>query len=245
MTRKPDGSKRQRPKLWLVDWKLNYDTKQITETTCEVEGFPEWRIVCEVSAVDQGLLIKRLAIKPHADDVPDGGVTTKLLRQLRTNDLVTSLRAAARQCEGYLGFTPDLRANTRVGKRRRDTDVQYAEWAQAYVDALIKSTTPIVTLSHQSGLSVSRVRNLIHSCRQRGMLTSPEESGRAGGKLTEKAIKVLKEIESEHPASPRRQVAGSVPWSGPQGAGKALRPQGRRATMASRANGGEGPRRMG
>ena len=40
--------------------------------------------------------------------------------------------------------------------------------------------------------SASQVRNLVHACRKRGMLTAAPP-GRAGGELTARAIELLRE----------------------------------------------------
>jgi len=50
----------------------------------------------------------------------EAGITTRMLRQLRTGDLIAALRAAKRQSEQLFGSGPDLSVATRVGRRGRD-----------------------------------------------------------------------------------------------------------------------------
>lgn len=174
--------------LRLIDWSYDYDNKVFDELVLELAAYPGWLIKPEVVSTDAGLLLRSLSIVP-AGDIPSGGLTTRLLRQLRTGELIAALRAAVRQAEQYLGESPDLAVGTRVGRRGRD-DRYYAEWAAAYVDALSRSARPVEDLATRHNLSPSQVRNLIHSCRRRGLLTA-SPPGRAGGDLTSHARKLL------------------------------------------------------
>jgi hypothetical protein len=192
MTPRSDGSGRRPPKLWIIDTTFDVDTKQFTEIVCEVEGYPDWQIIPEVVASDRGLALQRLTIEPKGD-LPEGGITTQLLRQLRTGALIASLRAASNRLDRYVGMRPDLAVSTRVGRRGRD-DRHYAKWAAAYVKALTRSPNPIHELSHRHQLSPSALRNLMHACRRRGLLT-PSPPGRAGGELTPKARRLLEESQ--------------------------------------------------
>lgn len=185
MTPKTEG---QRPRLYLVNWSYDHDEQQFDEVICELEGYPGWLIKPDVMVTDNGLLLRRLVIEPE-DGVPDGGITTRLLRGLRTGDLIASLRAVRGQARSYGVEGPDLAVGTRVGRRGRD-DRYYAEWSAEYVSALDGSTRPVEELARRHSLSSSQVRNLIYACRRRGMLTSAPP-GRAGGELTRLAIELL------------------------------------------------------
>jgi DNA-binding IscR family transcriptional regulator len=55
-----------------------------------------------------------------------------------------------------------------------------------------RSGHPVAELAARHHLSASQVRNLVHACRNRGMLTA-SPPGRAGGELTGRAIELLKE----------------------------------------------------
>jgi len=188
VTPKTEGS---RAPLYLVNWSWDELGRRFDEIVCELDGYPDWRVLPEVVATDAGLLVRRLVVEPVGENLPQGGMTTRMLRQVRTGDLIAALRAAARQYERYLGAAPDLAVGTRVGRRGRD-DRYYAEWAAAYVDALARSARPVEDLARRHNLSPSQVRNLMHACRRRGMLTA-SPPGRAGGELTPRATQLLEE----------------------------------------------------
>jgi hypothetical protein len=59
------------------------DTKQ-TYVTCNIKGFPGWEAEAVISPTDAGLQIDRLTIRPWGDAAPPGGITTRMLRQVRT-----------------------------------------------------------------------------------------------------------------------------------------------------------------
>jgi hypothetical protein len=158
----------------------------------EIEGFPGWRVVAEVATTDAGLQIDQLTVEPWGDVVPPGGITTRMLRQVRTGAIIASARAAARAIGAIMpDAAPDLSVSERVGRRGRD-DRFYARWAAEYADALTRSPNPVAEMAGRHHLSPSQVRNLVHACRNKKMLTAAP-SGRAGGELTARAIELLKE----------------------------------------------------
>lgn len=181
--------------LRLVDWSYDHDERRFDEIVCELDGYPGWRILPDVAVTDHGLLLRRLVIEP-ANGMPEPGITTRMLRQLRTGDLIAALRAAKRQNEQLFGDGPDLSVATRVGRRGRD-DLYYARWAAAYVDALASSPRPAAALAAAHSLSPSQIRNLIHACRRRGLLTA-SPPGRPGGELTPRAIQLLEDSDGQH-----------------------------------------------
>lgn len=176
--------------LRLVDWSYDYDAGRFDRIVCELDGYPGWRILPEVATTERGLLLRRLVVEP-GDGMPPAGITTRLLRELRTGDLIAALRTAARQSDLYFGVAPDLAVSTRVGRRGRD-DLYYAQWAAAYVDALGRTGRPVDDLAQRYSLSASQVRNIMYACRRRGVLTA-SPPGRAGGELTPYAIRLLEE----------------------------------------------------
>ena len=166
------------------------DTKQ-TYVTCDIEGFRGWQAEAVISSTDAGLQIDRLTIKPWGDAVPPGGITTRMLRQVRTGAIFASYRSAARALSFVLDAAPDLSVSERVGRRGRD-DRFYARWAAEYADAFTRSGHPVAELAARHNLSPSQVRNLVYACRNKKMLTAAPP-GRAGGELTARAIELLKE----------------------------------------------------
>ncbi len=167
------------------------DAKRM-HVTRDIEGFRGWQAVAEITATDAGLQIDRLTIKPWGDVAPPGGITTRMLRQVRTGAIIASCRAAARAIGAIVpDAAPDLSVSERVGRRGRD-DRFYARWAAEYADACTRSGHPVAEMAARHHLSASQIRNLVHACRKREMLTD-SPPGRAGGELTARAIKLLRE----------------------------------------------------
>ena len=69
-------------------------------------------------------------------------------------------------------------------------DLEYARTAGAYVKHMRRSTTPLADLAGEMCLSASQVRSILYEARRRGLLTAAPK-GRAGGELTEKALRLL------------------------------------------------------
>lgn len=178
-----------RATLLLVDWSYDYDERRFTDIVCELDRYPGWLIRPTVTVTERGLLLERLSIEPSGPGTPPDGITARMMRQLRVGELLAALRAATQQADRYVGSSPELTVNTRVGRRGRN-DSYYAGWAAAYVEALARSSRPVEDLAVRNSLSSSQVRNLIHACRRRGMLTA-SPPGRAGGQLTAAARRIL------------------------------------------------------
>jgi hypothetical protein len=67
----------------------------------------------------------------------------------------------------------------------------YAQWALRYVRFVnAGSRRPVADLAEDAGMKPSVVRDLIHTCREKGMLPK-SRPGLAGGPLTEKARRLL------------------------------------------------------
>jgi hypothetical protein len=160
--------------------------------TCDIEGYPGWQSVSEITATDTGLQLDRLTIEPSGDVAPSGGITTRMVREIRTGVIIASCRAAGGWMAAYLpGDAPDLSVSERVGRRGRDHRF-YARWAAEYADAFARSGHPVAEMAARHNLSPSQVRNLVYACRRHGMLTA-SPPGRAGGELTARAIELLRE----------------------------------------------------
>lgn len=126
------------------------------------------------------------------EDVPDGGVSARLLRCIRLTDLqhlVMSKLGTGSSADGRQGG-----GAARVGRpgSAGRPDRQYAEWAFRYAKKLAEgSRSPIKDLAAEHGRNPGQVRDLIHDARVRGLL-SKERQGRAAGSLTPKAIRILR-----------------------------------------------------
>jgi hypothetical protein len=87
-----------------------------------------------------------------------------------------------------------LEAPRRVGRRGRP-DLYYARLAAAYVSAVESGNPrPVAAVAEQlgDGYSSAYVRDALHRARERGLLIRPPR-GRAGGRLTNKALAMLDE----------------------------------------------------
>ena len=159
---------------------------------CDIEGYPGWQLLSDAEVTPDGFRLRRLVIEPSGDVTPDSGITTRMLREIRTGALLALIRKMAGQMAPYLpGDVPDVSVSYRVGRRGRD-DRFYARWAAEYADALTRSPNPVAEMAGRHHLSPSQVRNLVHACRNKKMLTAAPP-GRAGGELTARAIELLKE----------------------------------------------------
>jgi hypothetical protein len=86
------------------------------------------------------------------------------------------------------------RLASRPGRRSRAL-VDYAEIAKAYVGAL-DERNPVETAADQLGMSRKSLSNALTRARDKGLLTR-DKQGRAGGQLTNKALELLKQKETE------------------------------------------------
>lgn len=93
-----------------------------------------------------------------------------------------------------MALRESLSSNARPGRRGRD-DLAYASLAAEYVKRL-RSDRAVADLAEAEGYSVSRVRNMLHEARRRGLLTRPP-AGKSGGQLTPKASALLSKQEEE------------------------------------------------
>ena len=152
-----------------------------------------WRVRVVPVTTDHGVELASLTLSPTGD-LPPGGITRDVVRAVSVAELVVAVRRAAEQWQAF-GFPPpevDAYAmSRRPGPRGRD-DLHYARWAALYVAALARSTTPVAKLAGQHNISTSRIRNILHAARRRGLLTEAPP-GRPGGELTERARQLLAE----------------------------------------------------
>lgn len=136
--------------------------------------------------------------------VPDGGLTSRLLREVRIPLVVNIARkhlstfyeewpqliSASEAPLEFLAFA-GIEHGDRHVKRRAHDDRFYAEVAAAYVSELRdENKAPHVALARRWCITRSRARDRVHEARRAGMLTlSPP--GKAGGNLTPKAQEIL------------------------------------------------------
>lgn len=141
---------------------------------------------------------------------PSGGLTARAVRRVQVSPAHELLREAASQwlqhIEGeqldYQIYFPGVAKETlsaphRPGRKGRP-DIDYVTVAVEYLKAVRGgSNRPVVETAaalskHNKGTYMpAYVRDLLHEARKRGLLTHPSR-GQAGGKLTDKALAVLR-----------------------------------------------------
>jgi hypothetical protein len=88
----------------------------------------------------------------------------------------------------------DVRPRRRLAKGR--PEIFYAEIARAYAEEVqAGSKRPIVDLAKRLRMDRPKVRDSIYSARRRGLL-SKADHGKWGGKLTDKAKRLLRKFKS-------------------------------------------------
>lgn len=137
--------------------------------------------------------------------VPRGGLTTRMIRQVRTGDLSAAVHEKAQDLDqhfpGLLGLAggPGWAALVDRAERQppHETRVQrLARTAALYVDACQRDPRHANRLvAQQLGIPVAHVRDRIYAARISGLLTAGPGRGRAGGLLTAQAQEVLAAIE--------------------------------------------------
>lgn len=121
----------------------------------------------------------------------DSTLTASLLDQpiiRRLQQRLDSVREAELELALPLSLPP-VRHSGRPGGPRHD-DSHYLPWAVNYAQLVADGERhPIKILAAQVQRSTNHVRDQIHKCRVRGLLT-PSERGRVEGRLTEKALEL-------------------------------------------------------
>jgi hypothetical protein len=138
-----------------------------------------------------------------ATAAPEGGLTARLLRQVRVGEHMKVMGQILEKLRGelsHLGLTmPPPRRTPRPVKiqdRKHRQDGLYARLAEAYVAAFnAGSRTPSADVARRWKLSAAKVRDLLFKARRRRLLTAAP-NGKSGGELTEKAYAILGEPRS-------------------------------------------------
>lgn len=152
---------------------------------------PDWLVTAAFEIHANTAVLTGLFVRPASDWAPPGGLTHELVRAIKLNDLREQATARLRTptVAGYLGIDPSRVQKQKHPGRPGRTDLDYARLALKYAQ-LADGPTPVKVLSEQEHLASATVRSLINEARNRGLLTR-SEPGRAGGKLTNKAMWIL------------------------------------------------------
>ena len=180
---------------WMVAYRLSLDRG--APIVSEVRVFPResGNPVGEWSA----------AILGSRAHVPSGGLTTKLVRCVRTG---APSRFAAQIFEALARTppeAPDAQVGPRVTRRGRRSSrpvAWYAELAETYVQAVRRGDrAPARTVADRYLLSRAQARVELHRARKRGLLTEVWKSGVRGGALTPLARRMLARARQGRPVA--------------------------------------------
>lgn len=157
-----------------------------------------WSVEVLLEHKDGRIVITRVALEPNGDaDV----LGTQVLKRFRLGDLHDEIREGIRQ-KDVSAVLPDswfdsFLARPRPGRAGRP-DREYAVWARRYVRA--QAEAPGREVKHLTekfgGTSEATLRAILNKARSRGLLTK-SEPGKAGGKLTKKAERLLAGLVEE------------------------------------------------
>lgn len=171
---------------------------------------PAWLDVIGLAA--DGWIVRVRLLKPaddHGTDVEaielrrmagDKGVGSRMIRKMGLGGFL-ELVDDALEVDYRLGTLSDggWRRKVRRPGRSGRPEVFYAEWAQRYVDALSQAPrTPIQWLidaeevAGRERATAAQLRAYVNRARERGLLTA-SPPGKAGGELTSKARRLLRE----------------------------------------------------
>lgn len=190
-----DLSAFQRPEeLEFEEWYLPDPDHMVLHTRHEKD--PDWAITAFFEVQSGGAVLSGLLVRPAGGWSPPGGLTSDIVRGINLSTLRKRSLRRVRYLETppYLGVDLVSHSDRRPGERKRPgrrgrTDLDYARLASRYVD-LLDDPTPIKLMASQDDLSEITIRGLLYEARKRGLLTSATP-GQAGGKLTDKAVRLL------------------------------------------------------
>jgi hypothetical protein len=180
---------RHRGELGLLPWRDLGDGRAVLEFRLD----QNWALEATFNLETPGVPLLELRIFPATLSPPPAGLTVDILRSVRMAPLHTEVRNLLKLPPGVGPVRDDDRnehGRARRPGRRGQSDLFYAEWASRYVKALRTSTNPMPGLASDFDFDASTIRGFLTEARRRGLLT-PAPPGRAGGKLTADALKLL------------------------------------------------------
>jgi hypothetical protein len=162
-----------------------------------VEGHSDWAYYATFVIEDDVRLIGlQFQVATYARKLVLG---TDVLRSIRLSDLYKTARNAA-DLAGNEGLGIKLKVDRdsfgkvlRTGRVGRN-DKFYAEIAARYVEEVATGNAPLKRLAEREHFDESTVRAFLNKARRRGLLTAAPP-GRAGGRLTPKALALLESVD--------------------------------------------------
>lgn len=137
--------------------------------------------------------------------VPTGGITSQLIRRIPFGALdslpdivgwVLSHHPEEDDTLAGVGLTVGI-----GGKRpgpKGPTDTELAELARDYLEAVLAGEkSPIKLLATKRGYSTHTISAQLARARDKGLLMRPPKAGKAGGRLTRRAIELIEAAQAE------------------------------------------------
>lgn len=133
--------------------------------------------------------------------VPPGGITARLLREIRKGPFRNALREIiARWTKELTAMDlPIARPQSPAPKKGRKgrPDIELARIAAAYEKAYLASQPATALVAETFHLSSTQARDAVHRARVRGLLSPASKQGQGGGTLTETAKALLNEARKQ------------------------------------------------
>lgn len=176
-----------------------------------------WMLAFRVAYQRGGPVIAELRLFPHDTEhvkrppgvwsgilgdpsrVPPGGITARLLREVRTTAFRKVLRELVARWDRQvmtaqpLPWAHPLKPASAKPKRGRPgrSDVELAQVARAYSKAYVSGQPPVPAVAKTFQLSRSQARDAIFRARAKGFLSPAAKQGTTGGLLTPSAKSLL------------------------------------------------------
>lgn len=168
----------------------------------------EWKADYTLVRQSGQVVISEIRVLPFRE-VPEGGLTSAILRQVRAGERVRFAEVLSHHLsivdlsDGFReelskmldALTPPKKPLSKRG-RKRTPDLELAKLARDYVRLTMKSARPIIDVAKKHSISKSQARARIYQARERGILQSVRVRGRAGGQLTEEAEELIRKAET-------------------------------------------------
>jgi hypothetical protein len=184
----------------------------------DLELDDHWRASCRLALQGGKIVIAEVRVRPRGDELPEGGITARLLRQVRVGDVLADPELALflKDQPARFNFSDELLprgAVHRPGRGGRD-DLFFARVSAKYLDLMGRgSHRPVWDLMdalvrNGGRFTEATVRGFLNEARERGLLTTPARKGQAGGELTDRAEQLLMEAGLMSRPSPDDGPAG-------------------------------------
>ncbi|MEU2853444.1 hypothetical protein [Streptomyces syringium] len=169
----------------------------------QVQRIGAWKVTMWLPLDSTSGNPREIRIEPHEEADPQEvarGITSTILRQIDTAKFAAEVGPLAKLALAGQQPVEDFREKL-AGLPRGLSDEYLAILSAFYVRLVeLGETAPIHALENVTGTKQATLKGHLRAARQRGFLTKVE--GKAGGKLTDKAIETVKGIKGEEAPQP-------------------------------------------